>query len=1390
MPWWENFDFGKLFEEAGGLAGQVPQAIGGFLPSGDLPPTWAQNLPVVGGIQKAWEEAQRPTGEEHISRLIRDIPVVGGLERGFLEFPLNIFQQYYETVPQVIAGGLHPTVSLEPWPAQLIRSVATGTAPLPWIPRLPLTAKALVQAATPGAEGFELKEARRTWAEMPWHEQLGAGIFLDPLTYSPAIIGHISKGKALGQFGKLISTSRALEKQGVLGVSTKTISDMALQAHNISTREAWKLLTAAKGLMPETRTEAQILTEIKNMAQPPTMIAKARSMLELWRPTHEAMRTAFAEETGHLLATLTQEKTTGESIALIKLFVENPEALPETVRALAHTRMATIPRLVLKELLRAEEGAKEAYDFTKLGSLFRESETPEKALVAMVNVLEQGLEKLIPPTKYNPLQRLQMAFNRFASEFLYMGWNPGYAVQNLGSNVLPMAADGTLGFRGSKSIDAFFARYPLEPRAAAGMGAASFLGGEKFRWSWRGPFLRLAQEFERLCSRNTWATVAQRQHWGLWRIAMPTMPEYLISKLEPHLQEALISQLRQAETVGDLARAVKALEGQAGTVYLRTVLPENIASDLRQVAPELLEEIRAMLLRTVQGSDEARKLGLLSKEAWIRELDKLRSIKRAEVIAKARGALNDIVDHRTAEAIAQATADIQEAGLAGTSVGQKIGQLTKLLAPLTREQREGLIAARRISRLRGDKLGEALDAADALERAYLNAKFWLLGIGDELEVALRAEVHPFIQDMLREIAPNPLKLQKGSPARAEAWLKYFELEIKYLERLPREQAKFFKPPPKGKRVAPIGRVINIAQDAPATPATMAQGAREAILQAFEDALKKVEDYVLPNWDNVSGGLSAEALMDINKWIDGPVTGELHKVQLVAGKVATAMRDFALHNYTARYNFDTLLSYLMPYHFWYTRTYARWAERVAQNPAILASYVKLQGVLDEINKDLPPSWKNQVQFELFGNPYMVNLRAFADPFYGITNTYFDRAKEKTPEGKFVAALQEFGPSLWAPFLIAFAKTQPEPEAWINYQTAITRPIKGATALLRERGFGADIIPPGGINIEAGARKAFGLPEYEKYDPSRVGKMIYFMMERGIDNPETGRPVTEMEAKRAMFIRKGPLWDAAMQAVGVQQAGPALTSWATRMALREKNIEELELSAIRSRYYQIGQMPEGKERTAAFKQFFKEYPWYTGLQTTYKSEEEAAKAWEKQQAYDILNSTRLPPGWKSRLPKEDQKLVDRFYEVKGDLAGLTTTERKRLDALVAVLEEKYPAPSEEEAARRAEASAQIVEYFNIKETQGQAAARAYWNAHPLLAQYYSRGQRAVTGVTPAIGMGMTAEGYARLPYTPRPAPAGYRYVKGGFLEPIRTYGGYRPRGRAARPPQRPKIKGWEI
>jgi len=195
------------------------------------------------------------------------------------------------------------------------------------------------------------------------------------------------------------------------------------------------------------------------------------------------------------------------------------------------------------------------------------------------------------------------------------------------------------------------------------------------------------------------------------------------------------------------------------------------------------------------------------------------------------------------------------------------------------------------------------------------------------------------------------------------------------------------------------------------------------LRAFLDDLKVKIDQ---NWGNYTGGnLTAEQENALSAYLKTTGNVRMQESRRLANAVATAQRKFTILDYGDRTNFDLALSMVMPYHFWYSRTYGNWMKRFMQNPALLAHYARYRETLEQIHAGAPEWYKYQVNTnELLGldseNPWYWNLEATLNPLNGLTGVDFtDPAKRVNSLTRLMEDSARFGPSIWTPFTMAMA-----------------------------------------------------------------------------------------------------------------------------------------------------------------------------------------------------------------------------------------------------------------------------------------------------------------------------------------------------------------------------------
>jgi hypothetical protein len=280
-----------------------------------------------------------------------------------------------------------------------------------------------------------------------------------------------------------------------------------------------------------------------------------------------------------------------------------------------------------------------------------------------------------------------------------------------------------------------------------------------------------------------------------------------------------------------------------------------------------------------------------------------------------------------------------------------------------------------------------------------------------------------------------------------------------------------------------------------------------------------------------------------------------------------VRDWSLLNYQARRGFDGPMSMLMPYFFWPSRTFLRWALRTIDRPGLMANYVRFNQVASMYQtENFPSRLKGKWRIPLPFLPEWMGGGIYVDPFRQwfppamFAENIMRAVTEKDRETKNAAYLLEkwvsegkasqveaqqalltmegdlwdeaietvqaeeqgeySGPldylgllsNLAMPFDILHQYARGTPER--IQPLPITRLVKGVTAPF---GIGG----PGGVNIEAPLRKAVDLPVFDRFEEYRIERMVANMVAEGEIDPKI--------AEQVFLSHQGPEWDEAEKRV---------------------------------------------------------------------------------------------------------------------------------------------------------------------------------------------------------------------------------------------------------------------
>lgn len=448
------------------------------------------------------------------------------------------------------------------------------------------------------------------------------------------------------------------------------------------------------------------------------------------------------------------------------------------------------------------------------------------------------------------------------------------------------------------------------------------------------------------------------------------------------------------------------------------------------------------------------------------------------------------------------------------------------------------------------------------------------------------------------------------------------------------------------------------------------------LPKIEAVLDEVESTMRSAWGKVEPVYSSTASdAAIKKWA-AKATNQLNEAKVIAAQVATEARNFALHDYRLKRGFDTALAYIFPYEFWYTRTYAKWLQRMLQEPEVVAAYVKYKHALAKIHADSPEWWRNNVNSnELLGldskNPWFFNLEATLNPLYGVMGVDFnDPDKRFDWAATMVDTIDNFGPSIhpliaWGLGLAAAAKGEKEASAkWFGRLLPITKDVRNLGALM-------NIQPTEGI-----AGTGFG--KYGEFDPFTVfmaGSVDPYDQRKAArilgQMSEEARLAGDFERMAqiadAAHTHQGPLWDEAVNRAIRYSAGAGDTGnsparflpWiATQLGVGFKPRTQFDMQIDQAdqqlrRIMQMRHMMTLDEYRNSLNAHDQQYPWHEMVRMARKDPEVRDETF----SWSVLG--RIPPGANDVLfpyDSPERKLLDKFYELKGDLSQFTPQDRE--------------------------------------------------------------------------------------------------------------------------------------
>ncbi len=449
-------------------------------------------------------------------------------------------------------------------------------------------------------------------------------------------------------------------------------------------------------------------------------------------------------------------------------------------------------------------------------------------------------------------------------------------------------------------------------------------------------------------------------------------------------------------------------------------------------------------------------------------------------------------------------------------------------------------------------------------------------------------------------------------------------------------------------------LIAPADDAMPTVTRMHHESRAGVSRFVDEVRQSFRD----NWSSMADPpqIDAATRRQMREWATA-TKPRVTEARLVATDVANVNRDFALHDYGNRLGIDLPAGMIYPYQFWYSRTYAKWVQRVATHPDLIAAYFRYRRYMEKKHAGLPDWYKYQLNTnELLGldmeNPLYFNLESSLNPLQGLTGVDFDDPRKRVDwVSRTLDDLGKFGPTVWTPYTIALAvgyQMQGQDEAasrWAGRVTTGTRMIRDVTALLgADEGRGVEVDPL--IHMFSG-----GIGPYER---RRIGRQLG---EMEVENPELAEDLIN-----AGYNQEGPLWDEAHSRMVQERAFGNTFGWIFGTGFKPRSQTDIQIDRMYNDIYGLIKQRDNYT-TEEYRQLWDQtratYPFMDTVLLSRKGgvERDEALAW------NVLR--RIPPGMTDDLMKAaglPYETVDNFYENKGDLTLLSDSERMRFMASV--------------------------------------------------------------------------------------------------------------------------------
>jgi hypothetical protein len=443
-----------------------------------------------------------------------------------------------------------------------------------------------------------------------------------------------------------------------------------------------------------------------------------------------------------------------------------------------------------------------------------------------------------------------------------------------------------------------------------------------------------------------------------------------------------------------------------------------------------------------------------------------------------------------------------------------------------------------------------------------------------------------------------------------------------------------------------------------------------------------------------GELTSDQIRVLRQHADA-AAGSMSDLKLAATKYASIATDNAMLDYSRRYGFDTYLSGIFPYQFWYTRSAMNWALSAIDHPAWYAQWHRLREMQDKLmpgQDGFPSRLAGKMQIPIPFMPEGWGSSIYVDPMHNIFGfegmasqvarplqrdqmNRESRAQyiledmmrtEQITQAQYEAAVNSKGldevDPLWAQ---AMQQAEAEVEAeiaspldMISTVATPSLPLQWALermGLLKSRNRGIGTLPlvstiqnatsfiePGGVNVYQKFQAMIGAAEGKGTKNARGFLWDYYVARELSNMAAQGEDVEAV--KLAMVDKTGPLYEQAVDTVGRQQAVRSFASilWTDFFPEGEQRQRALKLEFEKAA--DAGKMTE----------FFDKYPEYEArmLLNKWEDPEQTLRYFERSAIWDAYY--KLDPLEQRAFIDQNPDFEDMFLNKETRSYDSVTTE----------------------------------------------------------------------------------------------------------------------------------------